>query len=552
VIFDTSGNLWGTGAGYYNYGGIFELTPNSDGTWSETSPYAFGTTLFSPYGNIIFDSAGNLFGAAEFSTPCSSTYGCGAIYELSHGSSGWTETTLYNFTGGSDGSVPMSTLHRDSAGNLYATALYGGVAQGGFGGGSVLKLSPGSGGTWTGAVLYDFPVLDEGISPYGGLVADVAGNLYGTTEEGGSNTSCGYYPGCGTVFQLTPVATGGWKETVIYNFTGANGDGAFPSAKLVFDTAGNLYGTTRYGGITTSACNSVSEQCGTVFKLSPNGNGTWTETVLHAFTGYSTGDGANPTTGLVLDAAGNVYGTTSTGGGNFNAGIAFQLTPSSGGTWTEKILHVFGGTGDIGQPSSTLIFDKSGNLYGAAGNGNGTGFFNGGVYRLSPSGSSWTETVLFSFASAAGPTGMALDNEGNLYGTTIFGGSYNGGLAYKLTPTSSGSWAQTVLYNFIGVNGDGAFPQGDLVLDSLGNLYGTTTYGGTISQSCIIYGCGTVFELMPTSSGPWHERVLHRFTGGKDGAAPYSGVTFDSAGNLFGAATVGGSGASGVVFEVKP
>jgi uncharacterized repeat protein (TIGR03803 family) len=554
VIFDASGNLWGTGAGYYNYGGIFELTPNSDGTWTETSPYTFGATVSFPYGNIVIDAAGNLFGAAEATPGCSFTTGCGAIYELSHGSSGWTETTLYTFTGKSDGSNPMSTLLRDAGGNLYATTEAGGVTLGGVGGaGSVFKLSPASGGKWTGAALYDFPMLDEGTIPYGGLVADSAGNLYGTTETGGLNIDCGYYIGCGTVFQLSPI-TGGWKETIIYNFTGTNGDGAYPMANLAVDASGNLYGTTRYGGVLNSACTSFgnSTNCGTVFKLAPNGNGTWTESVLHSFTGYASGDGANPTTGLVLDASGNVYGTTSTGGSTFNAGIAFQLTPSSGGTWTENILHVFGAPGDIGAPSSTLVFDKSGSLYGSAGSGNGTGFFNGGVFRLSPSGGGWTESLLFTFATGNAPTGVALDSEGNLYGTTVYGGSYNGGLAYKLTSNSSLPWTQTILYNFIGVNGDGAVPQGSVILDAAGNLYGTTTYGGLVNPSCITYGCGTVFELSPTTSGPWRERVVHRFTGGKDGSAPYGGVILDSAGNVFGTATAGGSGASGIVFEVKP
>ncbi len=551
VFFDEAGNLYGTGAGYYGYGGVFILSPDADGSWSETSPFTFTSSnsgFSGTNGNVVRDSAGNLYGAAEAggNTTCTNN-GCGGIYELTDSSTGWKETNLYSFTDGTDGAKPMATLLRDSAGNLYSTTY-----QGGKGAGSVFKLSPGSQGTWTESTLYDFPVFKEGTAPYAGLIPDGAGNYYGTTSTGGLNTSCLYWTGCGSVFKLTPNGSGGWTETVIYAFTGQNGDGIYPTGDLVLDSAGNLYGTTRTGGAVGS-CPNYDDYCGTVFKLSPNGDGTWSESVIHAFTGYSS-DGSNPFYGLVLDSAGNLYGTT-TRGGTYDSGIAFELSPGSNG-WTETILHVFGASGDAAGPSSTLVIDAKGNLYGtASSDSNGVG----AVYRLSPSGSGWTESLLYVFTAGSNNSGgsspqgnIVFDSAGNLYGAAIYGGSYGVGVVYKLTPTSSGSWTETLLYNFIGANGDGALPQGGVGFDSAGNLYGTTAYGGIYSGACTTTGCGTVFKLTPTSNGPWREQVLHRFSGGKDGSYPYANLVLDSAGNVFGTATASGTGNSGVIFEIKP
>lgn len=550
VFFDAAGNLYGTGAGYYNYGGVFILSPNSDGTWSETSPFAFTNLsggLWETVGNVALDSSGNIYGAAAVGGLASClNFGCGGIYELVHGSSGWTQSDLYDFTDGTDGANPQATVLRDSSGNLYTTTFNGGKGVG-----SVFELSPASSGGWNGKAIYDFPLLTEGTMPYAGLTPDGAGNYYGTTATGGNNSSCGYSIGCGSVFKLSPNGKGGWKETVIYIFTGKNGDGAYPTGNLVFDSGGNLYGTTQTGGA-VGTC-SYNDYCGTVFKLAPNSNGTWTETVLYAFTGYTKGDGSDPIYGLVLDAAGNLYGTT-TRGGTYDTGTVFELSPSSGGTWTETILHIFGGTGDTANPSSPLVMDASGSLYGSTvpfGGGNGA------VYRLSLSGSVWTETLLFQFPNAtstgSGPAGnIVFDGEGNLYGATGFGGAYQVGTIYKLTPASSGPWTETVLYSFRGVNGDGSYPQGGVTFDAAGNLYGTTQRGGTYSSLCGSLGCGTVFEVSPTSSGPWHEQVLHRFAGGGDGSTPSSQLVVDPSGNAWGTASAGGSGGAGIVFEIKP
>ena len=552
VFFDAAGNLYGTGTGYFNYGGVFILSPNSDGTWTETSPFTFTSAnygLWETYGNVVRDSAGNLYGAAEVGGNSTCTgYGCGGIYELSDGASGWTETNLYSFTDGTDGANPQATLLRDSAGDLYTTTINGGK-----GAGSVFKLSPTSKTSWAGTTLYDFPLLTEGTAPMAGLIPDGAGNYYGTTANGGNNVGCLYWTGCGSVFRLSPNGSGGWTETVIYAFTGKNSDGIYPSSNLVLDSAGNLYGTTRTGGV-NGDCPNYDDYCGTVFKLSPTGNGTWTETVIHTFTGYPN-DGSNPFYGLVLDTAGNLYGTT-THGGTWDSGIAFKLSPGSNGTYTETIGYIFGATGDTSGPSSTLIFDANGNLYGTA---SSFGTIPGAVYRLSPSTGGWNETILYAFSGGANstngaqPTGnIVFDSAGNLYGAAITGGTYGDGVVYKLTPATSGLWTQTLLYNFIGANGDGAWPEGGVAFDSAGNLYGTTTYGGIFSGACTSIGCGTAFELTPTSSGLWHERVLHRFAAGQDGAHPYGNVIVDSSGNAFGTASTAGPGASGVIFEIKP
>lgn len=541
VVFDAAGNMYVTGAGYYGYGGLFELSP-SGSSWTETTLYTFNSSLYGPEGAVVLDPAGNVYGAAFGGgnlTDCNKA-GCGAIYEVSHGSSGWTESTIYEFTGGSDGAAPYATLLRKSSGVLYTTTY-----DGANGVGSVFELASVS-GRWKGTTLYDFPALVEGAHPYGGLLADGQGNYYGTTTSGGTSTSCGYYTGCGTVFKLTPSGSG-WTETVLYSFTGTNGDGAYPTGNLILDSEGNLYGTTQYGGI-SNYCLGGLDQCGIAYKLSPNGNGTWTETVIHQFAS-GTNDGGNPAYGLVMDSLGNLYGTTGAGG-TYGIGTAFELSPSAGGTWTLTLLHSFGATPDVAPPVSGLTFDTSGNLYGAGGNGE---YSTGGVYRLSPSGGSWTESILFPFSSQTGynPAGnLVFDSEDNLYGVTIYGGNYGVGLAYKLTPAVSGSWAESILYSFRGVDGDGAYPNAGLTFDGEGNLYGTTLYGGLFGGACGSIGCGAVFELTP-SGATWREHALHLFAAGNDGGNPWDPVVIDSAGDVWGTTANGGIGGSGIVFEIK-
>jgi uncharacterized repeat protein (TIGR03803 family) len=358
-------------------------------------------------------------------------------------------TTLYSFTGSGsgDGANPGASLIADPAGNLYGTTAGGGAS----GQGTVFQLDP-SGNP---SVLYSFTGGD-GSHPRSALIADAAGNLYGTTINGGANDA-------GTVFQLTPSGT----LNVLYSFTGGS-DGALPFAGLIADAAGNLYGTTNGGGAGGQ---------GTVFRLDPSG----TLTVLYSFTG---GNDASPWAGLIADAAGNLYGTTEGGDG---PGEVFQLTPSG----TLNVLHNFTGP-DGAVPHGGLITDAAGNLYGTTHNGGTSGY--GTVFQLTPSGAL---TVLHSFSGggdgAYPEAGLIADIAGNLYGTTYGGGAGAPGTVFQLTP----SGALGVLHSFTG-GSDGGRPVADLIADAAGNLYGTTSTGGA-TASCP-GGCGTVFELSAPAS----------------------------------------------------
>jgi len=394
---------------------------------------------------------------------------------------------MYSFNG-SHGTLPDSGLIERS-GNFYGTTNSGGA----YGVGTVFELSPREGGGWTEKVLYSFKNNGrDGKSPQAALVFDAHGNLYGTTYTGG------LYLG-GTVFELSPEENGSWTETVLHTF-GSGHDGASPCAALIFDTHGNLYGTTFGGG---------ENQGGTVFELSLR-DGSWTETVLYSFQDSDDGnpdDGSSPNGGLIFDAAGNLYGTTYTGGayGIHQYGTVFELTPKHGGGWTEKVLHSFGSGTDGQNPSASLVFDT----------------------------------------------------HGNLYGTTYAGGAYQDGTVFKLSPRQGGGWTETVLHNFDFVGGlsDGLGPYSNLILDVAGNLYGTTSEGG--NSSCNSRrGCGTVFELSPRDGG-WTETVLHRFGvylgDGQygDGQFPFGGLILDSHGNLYGTTQHGGAYGGGAVFEIE-
>lgn len=331
LTFDASGNLYGTtlGGGIYNNpdtgGGIaYRLSPGKNGAWRETVLHDFGSTADGggPMSGVIMDANGNLYGTTSlggsYSGNCAGI-GCGSVFELSpDGKGGWTEAILYAFTGGTDGNTPYSGLVADASGNLYGTTMFGGVSASG----NVFELSPGQNGQWTETVLYSFCTqtnCTDGAVPFDRLTFDVPGNLYGTTDGGGTATDC--QGSCGTVFELSP-ANGGWTETVIHSLVNKEGDG--PTAGVVFDAAGNLYGTSVYGG--SSACNMMG--CGTVFELSPGQNGTWTETTLHQF--QNGRDGANPPGGLVVGPAGAVYGANTghgTGCGEFGCGAVYSIQP---------------------------------------------------------------------------------------------------------------------------------------------------------------------------------------------------------------------------------
>ena len=392
---------------------------------------------------------------------------------------------LHMFKGHGDGKHPLGGLIFDGAGNLYGTTSEGGsVCEHGCG--AVFEMTPNSNGTWTERLLHTFNGND-GFEPSGDLVFDAAGNLYGTTRDGGSS-------GYGTVFELTPNSDGSWTESLLYSFCSLPkcADGANPYAGVILDGAGNLYGTTAGAGI--SRC---QYGCGTVFKLKPNSDGTWTESVVNNFAGAM--DGANPVAGLLFDEAGNLYGTTSNGGSKgclrLGCGVVFKLVPNADGSWTEHVLHQFTGGRDGSNPWARMIFDATGNLYGTTRLGGNRKFCGSGcgvVFKLIPhSDGSWTESVLHTFTNHPGNTpyaGLTFDASGSLYGTTAFGGPVAGGVVFKLTPQSDGSWKDSVLHVF---QGNLALrPEGDLVLDNTGNLYGTSSDGNGSCQ-------GVVFKITP-------------------------------------------------------
>lgn len=395
-------------------------------------------------------------------------------------------------------------------------------------------------------VLHEFVDNDaDGYYSYSGLVFDASGNLYGTTSEGGTHTNCGGENiGCGTVFELSPAVGGGWSETILHDFDFNGTDGTYPYSAVVFDAAGNLYGTTAGGG--TGTCNSGEDSCGTVFELTPDGDGGWREKILHNF-GSTNTDGVTPIGGLTFDAAGNLYGTTSQGG-IYNVGTVFELRPGAGGRWFEKVLHTFKNE-DGELPRGNLIFDAAGNLYGTANAGGAKG--GGTVFELSPtSDGEWKAKVLHAFVGPNGygvSGGVIFDNAGNLYGTSEAGGANHRGTVFELTPTASGPWTETILHSFDQDGTDAYQPEAGLIFDAQGNLYGTSFWGGAACSTK--EGCGTVFKLTPSSGGNWTE-TLYDFDC-TNGSAPYGGLIFDTKGNLYGTTTECPS-QYGTVFELTP
>jgi len=376
-------------------------------------------------------------------------------------------------------------------------------------------------------VLHYFTGAD-GEGPYGGVVIDRKGDLYGTTVAGGA--------GGGTVFELAPQPDGKWSATVLHSFENDGRGGGGPYGTVVFDAAGDLYGTTSGGG---------THFRGVVFELT-HAAGRWDEKVLHDFCSrQNCNDGGTPIANLMMDRAGNLYGT---------AFVVFELSGSTG-DWSEKVLHricppkgcPFGGGARSG-----LIFDASGNLYATAASGGigcateGCGF----VYELTPtSDGKWKELVLHAFDNngkdgyTPGNGALMMDSSGNLYGTTESGGCC-GGTVFKLTPGTDGHWKESILHNFK-PGASGSFPTAGVVMDKAGNLYGTTVDGGT---SC---DCGVVYKLTPGSNGKWTYTVLHAFSGG-DGAVPAGNLILDDKGNLYGGTVLGGGDNNGVIFELTP
>jgi len=407
-----------------------------------------------------------------------------------------TEKVLHSFAGPTaDGGSPSGSLARDGKGNLYGTTQSGGTS----GSGTVFELAINPDGSYTESVLYSFAATGgDGHLPVAGLVIDGSGKLYGTTQAGGTSMACSF--GCGTVFKLDN-SSGSYKYGQLYSFTGSP-DGEAPGALLI-DAHGNLYGTTLFGG--TSKTANCKSGCGTVFKLAINPDGSYTPSVLYRFA--ATGDGINPQGNLVIDSAGHLYGTTAAGGGS-GYGIVFELDNSSG-TYKDNLLHSFTGGSDGEIPTSGLVVDAHGNLYGTAENGGSTAcpMGCGTVFELTNNSGSYSFTAapLYSFTGspdAQNPVSLVIDASGNLYGTAGGGASTacNGcGTVFELA-NKSGSYTYTgVLYSFTG-SPDGAQPTG-LIVDASGNLYGTTGLGGT-STVCSLSGCGTVFEVAPGPARP--------------------------------------------------
>jgi uncharacterized repeat protein (TIGR03803 family) len=387
-------------------------------------------------------------------------------------------------------------------------------------------------------VLHTFSGPDGG-EPHASVVLDGAGNLYGATHWGGTQ-------GYGTVYRMTRNANGTWVHRVLHNFSGP--DGAWPAATPILDAAGNLYGTTYIGG---------SFGCGVVYKLAPNPDGTWSERVLHAFTGGW--DGCQSDSDLIFDADGNLYGETQTGG-SLGYGVVFKLRPGADGAWTERVLHSFRGGRDGSTPRANLVFDAAGSLYGTTIEG---GYADQGtVFRLTPQPDGrWTKSTLHHFYGNPATTplaGLIVDGAGNLYGTTLRGGPYDGGTVFKLARKADDGWRFQTLHVFLGR--DGLNPWAPLLLDAAGSLYGTTRYGGNLHLTCEKgRGCGTVFKLTQNVTGSWIYQVLHRFGGGAGGAEPLSQVIRDSTGVLYGTANYRGnldcstgSVGCGTVFRITP
>jgi uncharacterized repeat protein (TIGR03803 family) len=605
VAFDAEGNLYGTtyGGGVAGLGVVYKVSASGQ----ETVVHSFtgGADGSGPYAGVAIDAKGNLYGT----TYNGGTANAGVVYKIN---SLGQETVLYTFTGGNDGANPYAGVTLDSSGNLYGTTYAGGP----YNNGVIYKVNPAGREN----VLYIFATTPQGgVNPQGGVILDSAGNLYGAVwsvvyklSPAGQYTilaslhygNYGGYTSPGTVamdsagnlygttdqvqqgtrspapdgaaFKVSPTG----EVTLLYPFPGAsqpdtleNGSEPGPNPGVVLDSAGNVYGDTPYSSVSgsiykvdtggtettlhgfTGTPGGTDPNCirvtsggeiygttfiggvanvGTVYRMDVAGH----ETVLYSFKGDT--DGANPATSAppAVDAAGNVYGTTYHGG-TANMGIVFKVSPSG----LETVLHSFTGGADGSDPQGGVILDSAGNLYGTTtegGTGGLTGAQEGVVYKMSPTGQ---ETVLYSFTGLSdGGTpsaGVIRDSEGNLYGTTFYGGAFNGGVVYKLTPSGQ----ETVLYSFAGET-DGADPVSGVLRDSGGNLYGTNVNYGA-GGAGVLYKLDTAGDLT----------VLHSFSAGSGGYEP-QGVVLDPAGNLYGTTELGGGSGCymnwgcGVVYEV--
>jgi uncharacterized repeat protein (TIGR03803 family) len=491
LLMDGSGNLYGTAAngGASGVGTVFELVHGS-GTLTTLATFN-GANGANPHSSLILDASGNLYGT----TAAGGSANDGTVFELASGSG--TITTLASFTG-TNGANPEAGLVMDASGNLYGTTTNAGASNDG----TVFEVAAGSGAI---TALASFNGAN-GANPMGVLILDGSGNLHGTTANGGASSD-------GTVFE---VVAGSGAITALASFTGSNG--AHPQAGLVMDGSGNLYGTAADGG--------ASNQ-GTVFEVL---HGSGTLTALVSFNDPT--NGAYPQGSLVMDSSGNLYGTTENGpilNGAIRQGSVFELTAGSG---TLTTLAAFWGTRGV-NPLTGLAMDGSDNLYGTTQGQNENGFSK--VFELAPATRTVTVLAQFSHPTGSYPlAGVVMDGSGNLYGTAAFGGAFGAGTVFEL---AAGSGGITALASFNGSNGTN--PEGNMVIDGSGNLYGTTRNGGA-------YGDGTVFEL---AAGSGTITTLASFNG-TNGSGPLGGLLLDGSGNLYGTTTGGGAAGYGAVFEV--
>lgn len=405
---------------------------------------------------------------------------------FSAGTRSHKEKIIHSFMGTADGIGP-SDLTIDAEGNLYGTTFLGGEPSCVYFGsswqgcGTVFKLSPSKNG-WEAQILYRFNQNSDnkgGALPAAGVTLDSNGNIYGTTA--GNPDDCGQ----GNVYELTPESNGHWKETVLYTFTCDTGYN--PNSDLVFDSKGDLFGTTTNG----------------VFELIPQSDGKWKEVTLHQFTDAL--DGYDTASGIILDSQGSIYGTTTYGGGArcltyrmiYGCGVVYKLTPNSDGSWKETLIYQFArGAGAAVNPSNGFVAEKAGGFLGstrAGGDGIGT------IFELIPSKTGFVQNILHRFyddPDGRFPEGqLTVDSAGHVLGVTSTGGNAGYGMVFELGNTSKDGWRETILHSFRGGT-DGSYPYEGVVLDSQGNIYGTTGAGGN-GSACGSSGCGTVYEIEP-------------------------------------------------------
>jgi uncharacterized repeat protein (TIGR03803 family) len=495
VVQGSDGYFYGTtlNGGTNGNGTVFKISTNG----ALTSLYSFtgGNDGAYPDAGLLQGSDGNFYGM----TFGGGTNGNGTVFKIT---ANGALTHLYSFSGGIDGANPYSGLVQGRDGNFYGTTTRGGTKNAG----TVFKIS--TNGVLT--HLYSFTGVNDGASPYAGLVQGNDGNFYGTTQSGGQNYD-------GTVFK---ISTSG-ALTNLYSFTGGN-DGQTPYSGLVQGNDGYFYGTTAYGGTGNNA--------GTVFQISTNG----ALTSLYSFTGGN--DGAHPDAGLLQGSDGNFYGMTFGGGTGNNAGTVFQI--STNGAYTT--LYSFTGGNDGRAPYARLALGSDGNFYGTTSSG-GTNSF-GSVFKISANG---VLTGLYSFPGTddgAGPNELVLGSDGSFYGTTSYGAANNSGTVFDI----SSSGILTTLYSFTGRSDDGANPESALVQGSDGYFYGTTLSGGAYTNQNG-QGNGTVFKV----SSLGFLTLFYSFTGGSDGTGPQSGLVQGRDGNFYGTTYNGGPSSAGTVFNIS-